>query len=172
MCLFERWVRHHLVAKSVLLLCLWKHHRVLFLLIWCMMTDNERFVVSGRFFSLSFFSLSNLKTYTVVHFVFGFLISVLILLIAYFRSYFLYKNFVCFQFSPSITIFHILFFPFCSLFFWFQFFFLSPFVKVFFFNFILQSNFMLFCFFQFNSQSFDLFFLLLKLFLFSIQPSN
>jgi len=171
MCLFERWVRHHLVAKSVLLLCLWKHHRVLFLLIWCMMADNERFVVSGCFF-LSFFSFSNLKTYTVFHFVFGFLISVLILLIAYFRSYFLYKNFVCFQFSPSITIYHILFFPFCSLFFWFQFFFLGPFVKVFFFNFILQSNFMLFCFFQFNSQSFDLFFLLLKLFLFSIQPSN
>jgi len=168
MCLFERWVRHHLVAKSVLPLCLWKHHRVLFLLIWCMMTDNERFVANGHSFFLSFFSLSNLKTYTVVHFVFGFSISVLILLIAYFRSYSFYKNFICFQFCPSITICHILFFPFCSLFFWFQFFFLGPFVKVFFFNFILQSNFMLFCFFQFNSQSFDLFFLLLKLFLFSI----
>jgi hypothetical protein len=51
-----------------------------------------------------------LKTYTVVHFVFDFSISVLILLIAYFRSYSFYKNFICFQFCPSITICHILFF--------------------------------------------------------------
>jgi hypothetical protein len=79
---------------------------------------------------------------------------VLILLISNFFSYSFYRS-LFFQFSSSIVISHMFCFLFRS------FFFPDTFVEVFLsFNFIIQLNF-LFC-------SFDLFFLLLKLFFNSI----
>jgi hypothetical protein len=84
-----------------------------------------------------------------------FLKLVLILLISNFFSYSFYRS-LFFQFSSSIVISHMFCFLFRSLFF-----FPETFVEVFLsFNFIIQLNF-LFC-------SFDLFFLLLKLFFNSI----
>jgi len=38
--------------QTYLLSCLSKHHRVFFLLVWRMTTDNEWFVVDSRFFSI------------------------------------------------------------------------------------------------------------------------
>ena len=51
--------------------------------------------------------------------------------------FFTYRSFICFQFSPSISIWHILSFPARSLLFWFVILFLWPFCE-FFFQFIHQ----------------------------------
>jgi len=51
--------------------------------------------------------------------------------------FFTYRSFICFQFSPSIPIWHILSFPARSLLFWFVILFLWPFCE-FFFQFIHQ----------------------------------
>jgi hypothetical protein len=62
----------------------------------------------------------------------------------YFCLWPFYKSFVCFQFSPSITIRHIFFFSIWSLFFWFLILTLGSFVKVLIvFYFVIQSKFML-----------------------------
>jgi hypothetical protein len=40
----------HLLAKPILLSCLWKCHHVLFLLVQCVGVDDEWFVFADRFF--------------------------------------------------------------------------------------------------------------------------
>jgi len=63
-------------------LCLWKHHRVLFLWVWHATTDNGWFITSSCFFPPSFLSLTR-KKYTFIFFVFGISISILILSILF-----------------------------------------------------------------------------------------
>jgi hypothetical protein len=116
-------MRYHLVAKLALLLCPWKLHHVLFLLVWRVTMNNGRFVAGGYiFFFPSFFSptrksaqLSSL--FLVFQFQFSF-----VWFFFNFCSYPFYKIFVCFQFSLSIIISHMLFFYFVSYSFDFQFF--------------------------------------------------
>jgi len=129
-------------------------------------------MVCRRWQFFLFFSLSYPKRYTLALFVFGILIPVIFLLIFYFCPWPFYKSFICFQFNPSITIFHIhlshLYF-WCfnsSLFFIFDFVFLGFFIKIlFFFNLILKWQFFL-CYFlkKFNSYSLDFYFFFLGLF--------
>jgi len=91
---FEWCLQWHMVAKPALPSCYWRHHHVLFLLVWCVEADNKWFVVGDRF-SFSFLSLSYRKnSYLFVFFyfnlnshVFYFFISTLALFI------------ICFMFS-------------------------------------------------------------------------
>jgi len=53
---FERRLQCHMIAKPALPSCYWKHHHVLFLLVWCVEADDEWFIVGGCF-SFFFFSL-------------------------------------------------------------------------------------------------------------------
>ena len=105
-----------------------------------------------------------------IFFVVDILASVFILLTSNFCSWFFCKSFICFQFSPSISICYILFSPMRALLFWFLVFFLDHFVKVVLvFNSIIQSKFMIYYFFQFDPHSFNFFFIFFKvIFLFSL----
>jgi hypothetical protein len=76
-------------------------------------------------------------------FVLGILNLVIFLLISNFSSWSVCKYFICFQFHPLISIFHILYFQFVLNSFFIFNFFLCHFVKVLFvFYFIILSNFM------------------------------
>jgi hypothetical protein len=91
-----------------------------------------RFIISWHFFLFSlfpknlglspFFSYFNFNSYSF-----------------YFYFFFTYRSFICFQFSPWISIWHILSFPARSLLFWFVILFLWPFCD-FFFNLFINYN--------------------------------
>ena len=97
------------------------------------------------YFFVSFFPISpNVTTHLSCVLLLFFSILVLMFFMAYFCLWPFYKSFVCFQFSPSIIICHILFFLIWSLFFWFLILTLGSFVKVLIvFYFVIQSKFML-----------------------------
>jgi hypothetical protein len=118
-----------------------------------------------------FFSLPPIKKHNLVIFVFVISIQSLFLWFLIFIHWPYYTSFICFQFSHSILICHVLFFPFKFLFFWFLNFFYGLFVKFLsVFNFILQSKFMVHCFFSIWSSFFWFFFFLLKFFSFQFNP--
>jgi hypothetical protein len=102
---YRKRMHHFLLAKFVVLPCLWKRYLTLFLLVRRVTVSDKWFVVDDSFFL--FFSLSYPKRCTLALFVFGILIPVIFLLIFYFCPWPFYKSFICFQFNPSITIFHI-----------------------------------------------------------------
>lgn len=81
--LFGWCVWWHLMTKPALSSCLWKHHYVLFLLVWHM---------SSFFF---FFFLQ--KKYTFI--LFCVLISTLMFFVFYFYPWLFHNLFLCFQFS-------------------------------------------------------------------------
>ena len=64
------WQWHHSMAKPCLSTCLWKCHRVLFLLVWHVMMDDCQFVTGGYFFFLPSF-LSLLEKVNVFFFIFN-----------------------------------------------------------------------------------------------------
>ena len=132
----------------------------MFLFVWCMSTTVKWFVIGRLYFFLSFF-LSNLKKVLV-----DFLCFWYFDFISY--SWLFYNCFICFQFSPYNHNLSYFYFLIRFLFFWFLIFFL-PFYKsfiIFKFYHSIQVHGVLY-FLQFGSYSFD-FFLLLKLFFFSI----
>jgi hypothetical protein len=67
---FGRRVWHHSMTKPCLSTCLWKCHRVLFLLVWHVMMDDCQFVTGGYFFFLPSF-LSLLEKVNVFFFIFN-----------------------------------------------------------------------------------------------------
>jgi hypothetical protein len=126
----------------------------------CWRRWDDLLLVDFSFLFFFLFSLSSLKNYKFVLFVFNILTSILILLISDYCSWSFYKNFIYFQFHHSILIFHILFSQFLLIFF---FNFLHwPFCKSFI-GFQLYHSIQIYSilFFQFGSHSFDFFFVLL-----------
>jgi hypothetical protein len=88
-------VRYHSVAKLALQLCLLKHHRVLFLLVWRqMMSCLSSMVVS--FFLHSF--LSSRESTCISSFLLVFSILVLIFFIVYFYPWSFYEKIYVFNF--------------------------------------------------------------------------
>jgi hypothetical protein len=130
-----------------------------FLLVWHMLVVVRWFVVDELFFPSLLFSLFLKKNYNLIIFIVDISTSILILLISSFVSWLFCKNSICFQFHPSISICHIIF--------W-----IGSFVEILFvFNFILPSQFVI-LFFEFGPHSFDFLGLLLNWFFFSISPLN
>jgi len=121
---FERHMRCLSASKNALSTCRWKSCRVLFLLVWHISSVVVRFI-AGELFFPPFFSLSFIKKYSLALLVVGILTSVFILLISDFWSCSFCKNFICFQFYPSIPIYQILYFSNWFSFFWLLFFFLT-----------------------------------------------
>ena len=116
-------------------------------------------VVTGHFFLHSSLLIDKVHDYLFCFCFFNFSHHTFDLL---FRSYFFYKSFVWFQFSPLITISHMFFFSFQFLFFWFLIYFLGPSVKILLvFNFILQSKFFVFAFSIINLYFFISYFVLI-----------
>jgi hypothetical protein len=106
---FRLCIQHHLVAKLDILLSLWMRQLVLFHMVCRVTMYDSWIVVEYHFFLFFLFFLScqikctidlfdfffNLSSYS-----FDFLI----------RYYSFYKIVICFQFNPSITISHMVFF--------------------------------------------------------------
>jgi len=105
---FKRHVRRYLVDKPALPLYIWKRNHFLFLLVWRMTCSLLSIIV--------FFLSSSSPTRKGTWLSSLFLIFVFIFLISCFHSYPFYKIHVCFQFSHSITIRHVLYFSFQSFF--------------------------------------------------------
>jgi hypothetical protein len=169
--LFEQHVKRRPVTKLALLLCHWKQQCVLFLWVGRVATNDEWFINSGYFFSSSFFFyarksvqlFSLFLVFKLQSLFFWFLIFILIPLM---KVLFVFNLIIQLQFLECYFFFSLILFL-CL------FLFSGIFVKVWLtFNFIIQSKFILFYLFQFGSRSFDLSFLLLKLFFISISPSN
>jgi len=87
----------------------------LFLMRWHVVVNDGRFVASDHFFFLPAF-LSLPEMVHVFPLIFRFINFNPYIFIVYFSPWFYYKSFKCFQFSPWIIIFHILFFPIQSVF--------------------------------------------------------
>jgi len=96
--LFERRVWHHSVVKPGLPLCYWKHHCILFLLVWRVTADDEQFVIDSHFFSSSLFSLSTRES-ACLFFLLFFRFNFLCFLLLIFFLRFFWKN-LRFQFIP------------------------------------------------------------------------
>jgi hypothetical protein len=99
-----------------------------FLLVKGVPIKDEWFVTCSHFFN-SFFSLSSPKSTYWSSLLCLFQSHSLFFLFLFF-SWSFYKNFVCFEFSSSIIIYRVLFFPIQSLFFWFLICILGIFIKV------------------------------------------
>jgi len=129
--LFGQYLRHLLVTKLAIPSCCWMRRRVLFHQVLYVSLSVWQFIISLHFFLFSlfpknlgsslFFSYFNFNSYSFYFYFF----------------FFTYRSFICFQFSLSIPIWHILSFPARSLLFWFVILFLWPFCE-FFFQFIHQ----------------------------------
>jgi hypothetical protein len=135
---------HHWFPKPALQSCPWKRHCIPFLLVWRVAMVDGWFITGQRFFFYLFlhFSLSQ-RNYM---FVLCFFFSILILMfwMVYFCHRPFYKKNLLFQFSHSITPYHI-FFSIRFLLFWFLTLTPGSFVRVLIvFNFILQAKFMFF----------------------------
>jgi len=89
-----------------------------FLLVWHMLVVVRWFVVDELFFPSLLFSLFLKKNYNLTIFIVDISTSILILLISSFVSWLFCRNSICFQFHPSISICHIIFWIWSS-FFWF-----------------------------------------------------
>jgi len=137
-------------------LCCCKHHHSLYFLVWHMPSEMQQFVTVSFFFSFSFlFSPHKNITWSSLFMIFQF--EFLFFWFLNFISWSSYTNFICFWFSSSILICHVLFLLVQSLFF-LLFFFLDPFVKIFLiFNFIIQFKFIVYYYFQFGPHSFNFF---------------
>jgi len=92
--LFGRRVRHHSAVKPGLLLCHWKRHCILFLLVWRVTTDDEQFVIDSRFFSSSLFSLYQRKCMFVLFIIIFYLIPYVFYCL--FLSLVFFKKNLCF----------------------------------------------------------------------------
>lgn len=97
--------RHHLVVKHGLSLCLWKCYCILFLLVWHVTMDDERFVTDDFFFFLLIFSLFQRKCLFVFFFNFSPCIFLLfIFILGPFRKVFCVFNLVIIIFFSNLFL--------------------------------------------------------------------
>jgi hypothetical protein len=153
-------MRCHLMVKHDFSSCSWKRYHALFLLIWCVAT-NDRWFVTGDHFFFFFYLLEKVYVYSLFIWFFNFSPYV-----------FLLHIFVIGPFIKKIYVFNLVLKLQFVIYYFFQFglYYFDFLLFSLLFNFIPQLKFMLFYFFRFSPHSFDLFFLMLNYLSFQFKP--